>query len=430
MLLDFYPDLRSSICSWLQKTDLINLSLCCKECHATVQPWLWSTVTVPHRYLIEPQPVLPAQLETFCDEISYVNEWGSGYEDEDEDEMQETLNAKAQIRDRLIHVLESCNALKVLKFEVLRKELLSIFASDEILHSISHMKNLGALHLVVLDDDSHFDDAINNFILNCPGTLRELSIEVLEFWGGGRHTPCFANIKRLSELQELTIIVHTVPEDAFKDFCSLPLIKLRLEDCWLTDDHVRHVSLLQNIVELDFRENRKISNASLAHITRLSGLESLTLTRTGVCDRGLRSFMPALIRLKLKKLHISSTKTSDFLFESLSGLEHLTDLNVSSTVVHGNKLFHLRHLPITRLNLGQNSIHLENLKQLHDFTNLRYLDLSQLHHNRFDHALLEALKLLITELGPTLKVLNIMGTVTPAQSELIRERNSSVQVIS
>ena len=176
MLLDFYPDLRSSICSWLQKTDLINLSLCSKECHATVQPWLWSTVDVPDRYLIEPQPVLPEQLEMFCEDISFVNDWGKifvndrgcEYEDDDEDLIQKNRNAKNQIRDRMVHVLESCNTLKVLKLEVLSKELLSILASGEILHSISHMENLGTFHLTVRDDDDHFDDAINNFILNCP----------------------------------------------------------------------------------------------------------------------------------------------------------------------------------------------------------------------------------------------------------------------
>ena len=96
----------------------------------------------------------------------------------------------------MVQVLESCNALKVLRFELSRKELLTILASDEILDSISHMENLRAFHLAVLDDDSHFDDAINNFILNCPRTLRELKIEVFEFWQG-LPTSCFATGMRV-----------------------------------------------------------------------------------------------------------------------------------------------------------------------------------------------------------------------------------------
>ena len=415
MLLNFYSDLQSSICSWLQKAELNNLSQCSKECYVTVQPWLWSTLTVPYHFFL--QPVLPEQLEMFCREISFVDEYRVSYG---------TQNHKNQVRDRIAHFLKSCHTLKVLKFEMSMKE--STFTSEEILDSISHMENLKGVHLAVLDDSSHFDDAIHNFILSCPRTLRELSIEIFDYCGD--LSTAYAKMYRLSALHELTIIHHTVPEDAFKVFCCLPLIKLRLEDCSLTDNHIQHVTLLQNIVELNLQGNRQISNTSLAHITCLNGLENLTLSRTGVCDWwGLQGPMPTLIHLKLKKLHISSIKMSDFLFERLSGLEHLTDLDVSSTEVKGNKLFHLKQLPICRLNLGQNSIRVGNMKQLHDFAHLQYLDLSQLHNNQDDPALVETLKILVTKLHPTLKMLNVTSTVTPAHSELIQEQNSSLHVI-
>ena len=124
----------------------------------------------------------------------------------------------------------------------------------------------------------------------------------------------------------------------------------------------------------------------------------------------------------------------------MSGLDQLRELDLSSTSVSGDELFQLSHLPITRFRLASiiMSFNHNNLKQLHDFRCLQYLDLSYTMtktsegaHADIDRAEegVQSIQSLVEAVRSSLLVLVITFWVSDDFCASIRELNPKLKVI-
>ena len=361
MFLDIYPHLRFEIFSRLEKKDLLNVSLCSKECYTSIQPLLWHSISTTYRHLLN-EPLPPKQLP-MCRELTLCD----------------TSAAVHDVQGKIVELLKTCHGLHLLKLKLSIDNSEEIFTSAETLGLISQMENLVGLHLVVVGEG--FCDSIKCIISICPKTLKDLNILFKDCVETLSQSP-FVNIKWLSVLSTLKIVGVRIPSDVLEDICRLPLKTLALDSGRMDSMRpafisIKHLSLLQNLEDLSLR-GYNLGIEPMQYIATLTRLVSLELTNTtSVLDEDLERHIPSLTCLK--KLDISRTKTSDFLFRTLGELEHLTHLNLSHNPVWGDKLFNLSKLPLTHLFLGSNKytnsgIAAENLKQLHNFSHLQHLD--------------------------------------------------------
>ncbi len=102
-----------------------------------------------------------------------------------------------------------------------------------------------------------------------------------------------------------------------------------LSSTQVSDAGLAHLAGLSGLQSLSLW-NTKVSDAGLAHLARLSGLQSLSLWNTKVSDAGL-AHLAGLSGLQ--SLYLSSTKLSDAGLAHLAGLSGLQSLDLSGTQV-------------------------------------------------------------------------------------------------
>ncbi len=74
----------------------------------------------------------------------------------------------------------------------------------------------------------------------------------------------------------------------------------------VTDEGVKHISNINNLLELTLREHRRITNKSIPYLNKLIDLEYLDILKTEIHLEDL----PGLFNLqKLKELYVSSENT-------------------------------------------------------------------------------------------------------------------------
>ena len=106
-------------------------------------------------------------------------------------------------------------------------------------------------------------------------------------------------------------------------------VEFHLRGQSLTDDGLRHVAALRNVVRLNLRDTQ-ITGAGLAYIKSLTSLRRLHLERTGIGDDGTEH-LATLVNLEY--LNLYGTKITDKTLEHLASLKKLKSLYVWETGV-------------------------------------------------------------------------------------------------
>jgi len=97
----------------------------------------------------------------------------------------------------------------------------------------------------------------------------------------------------------------------------------------LTDEGLRHVAALKNVVVLNLRDTR-ITSDGLVHLKGLSKLRRLHLERTQIDDAGIGQLAGLA---DLEYLNLYGTKITDKALDQLTGLKNLKQLYVWQTKV-------------------------------------------------------------------------------------------------
>jgi hypothetical protein len=88
----------------------------------------------------------------------------------------------------------------------------------------------------------------------------------------------------------------------------------------VTNEGVKYISNIHNLVKLTLREHNDITKECLPHLNKLVDLEYLDLLKTKISLEDL----PSLSNLQnLKELHVSSEETRDYILEKISLLKQL-----------------------------------------------------------------------------------------------------------
>jgi len=114
-------------------------------------------------------------------------------------------------------------------------------------------------------------------------------------------------------------------------------IHLELDKTAITDADIAHLSRLPNLYFLSL-SCTTVTDAGIAHLTRLPNIQYLQLSETAVTDEGLAH----LNRLpNLNSLYLSKTAVTDTGLARLSGLTNLQFLFLEDTTVTDSGLAHL-----------------------------------------------------------------------------------------
>jgi len=149
---------------------------------------------------------------------------------------------------------------------------------------------------------------------------------------------------------------------------------LDLWDINLTDDDLMRLNLT-GVQSLHIGSRRKgvvqVTDAGLAHLKDLKGLQSLTLFNTPVTDAGM-THLKGLTGLR--DLSLSCCKVTDAGLENLKDLVMLQTLNLDGTQVTGVGLKHLKGLTgLQNLNFHDSNLSDEGMEGLKDLKGIQTL---------------------------------------------------------
>lgn len=141
----------------------------------------------------------------------------------------------------------------------------------------------------------------------------------------------------------------------------------------LTDDSIKDVALLTNIVELDL-EDSDLTDKGAQLLRSLTEMRKLNMGNTLVTARGL-SFLPAM--KKLTWLRVSRCKLGDAVAPQLDTLTTLESLDLCGTQITDKTMPHLSRLVrLKDLNLRRNNISNRGINSLIKLNDLGRLDLT------------------------------------------------------
>lgn len=148
-------------------------------------------------------------------------------------------------------------------------------------------------------------------------------------------------------------------------------VELR-EAAAITDEGLRHLSGLSGLKHLGMSRTQ-VTSRGLAHLARLTTLESLNLNGTQVDGDGLKHLRGLTI---LQSLDLSGTRVDGAGLKHLRGLVRLKELHLGGTRVDGPALAHLRGLVhLQRLDLDGTRVDGAAMEHLRGLTELHYLSL-------------------------------------------------------
>lgn len=154
---------------------------------------------------------------------------------------------------------------------------------------------------------------------------------------------------------------------------SLPhLHEIRLRNSRVSDDGLMILASLPNLRRLTV--SRVTTDAGLAHVERLLGLQHLDLSETRITGQGLHhaSRLPELLFLSLRQ-----TRVSDDDLQALQSFPELICLDLSETQITDAGLVHLKQVPHLRsLMLLKTRISDAGLKHLAEIPHLTWLFIS------------------------------------------------------
>ena len=118
------------------------------------------------------------------------------------------------------------------------------------------------------------------------------------------------------------------------------LSELKIDATYITNDGLAHLSNLGNLKKLSLRDINSVSDAGLKHLAGLTSLEALILPYT-ISDNGL-AYLNNLA--KLKELDLQNANITDAGLVHLKTLKSLEILDLSGTRISHEGLVHLIHL--------------------------------------------------------------------------------------
>jgi len=211
--------------------------------------------------------------------------------------------------------------------------------------------------------------------LEQPGVVVETnsSGQVARVWVGEPATDAF--LKKVSALPALKELYIGAPASltaaGFAHLSRSPSL------CALQDKDLVGLHRAAGLRSLELDGNQ-VSNAGLAKLTSLVGLESLSVANTNWVDSGMRITDTGLVHLakltSLRELDLGDTQVSDHGFARLAALKNLRELKIDGTRVTGEGLKVLENYPgLESLTVGgrwmtdagmQHLSHCQGLKRL------------------------------------------------------------------
>jgi Leucine-rich repeat (LRR) protein len=172
-----------------------------------------------------------------------------------------------------------------------------------------------------------------------------------------------AELVRLTSLEELKIDRRLTDEDLAVVGQMTNLTSLRCDLSRVTDEGLRHMKNMTRLRLLYLGMTEATTDAGMAYVAQMSGLESLTPSR-GIGDAGLArlSALP-----NLKDLNLQATKITDAGLVKLTGLRQLHRLNLIQTQVTAAGVAQLRGMKsLERIDLNYTDVSLEDIEKLKD----------------------------------------------------------------
>ncbi len=109
-----------------------------------------------------------------------------------------------------------------------------------------------------------------------------------------------------------------------KDIANLPEYVERIESRTMSDADLEKLAARVSVKELDLNDNITVTDAGLAHISKIQRLEELFLDDTNITDKGVKF----LRSTKLTQLNLWNTQVSDVSLNYISEIKSMTQLHL------------------------------------------------------------------------------------------------------
>lgn len=344
MLLQFLPELRSHIVTFLTGADLKNLACCNASYNKTFQPFLWRCIVLSYSELRKPLSQTQLELLAHTKKISITSGdtdlLGNGVLDSKLiDELIRSMNVNFNLL--MMNCTSNTQTLHVCRHPAL---------STDVLTSISNLTGLQELNLHNDDACGHYNpcwfrnaDEHQNLKVNgkmsevtltaiCVLPLKKLQIS----WNGEVGDDWLEHLSSMTSLTDLDIAHYISPHNpvtnqGIKHISSLIHLRvLNVSFTHFTDDGMHHINNLDNLGTL-VAVCCAIRGASLGCLSNLKHLQNLNLNYNPITDAQLKNFRSLRF---LKDLNLSTCRGfTDAGLSDLSGLTWLKDLDVCETSI-------------------------------------------------------------------------------------------------
>jgi len=266
------------------------------------------------------------------------------------DETLKTITGLTRVKSLLLNDLEitdvGLEALKDVSWPIGNLDLRGCPVSNTGLSYLSGLSSLKALRLSGGNSSASVDDDGMTSVALLTN-LKVLSLDKLWISEVG-----VEKLLPLRNLSELYLADTTIGDDAVAMFLELPALrKLRLARNQISNEGLKHLAGMTELVELDLSEISQLSDDGLQHLSGLTNLSKLNLWRVPVSDAGVLYLKPLT---SLEWLNLDNTRLSDDGLPALADMKQLTFLHLGSTLVsdaglkHLNGLTGLKDLKVTR----------------------------------------------------------------------------------
>ena len=198
-----------------------------------------------------------------------------------------------------------------------------------------------------------------------------------------------SHVAKLKDLDLITINETKITDDGLLPLSDLPNLKylvlrgntqlngvgfanwkgkskletLTLSRCPITDKGLNSISLLESLVSLNLIESR-ITDDGLKQLKTLRNLENLWLSKTKISNSGIKNIV---ILPKIRSVFLSKTMIDDGCLESIAALQSLILLDVSDTNISDKSVDQIKKIKQLKvLKIQKTKITAEGFRNLAD----------------------------------------------------------------
>jgi len=221
----------------------------------------------------------------------------------------EHLRCMADMKTLQILVLASCKRLtgQTLKILAPISSLLKLSFTNfhwlnqreyDYEHSIPQIKSLQELYLDCTTVDDRFCESAQHLV-----ALKTISLIWTDVTDAG-----LASLARIKSLRRINLSECTITDCGIRSISSLPLVRLSLRRCSITDDALALIGGMNSLYFLDISYCFCVTDAGVAELRRLTSLRCLMVAYCNITDQCVDSILEIP---SLKELDISGTCLSD-----------------------------------------------------------------------------------------------------------------------